>query len=295
MMRTIAITCAAVALAGICAIAQSADYALSLWPCGVIVWPEAVPDYAEHFVQRLTDAAATAFGFWGYDMPVIVETSYNEAKTLRISDPATDDVRVIPPLQWTLWEIPPVVVFAFPGEGDMRLAMGNTNLYGAFWRQWPMNQAAFPHADSWIWTVGSGYRNMVCASSAEDSILIHEFAHWFTYEWCSQRGIAVSSLPNYIIEGIAEATCAAEEDANDAVYTRLQAVSWAQNKCLAGSIQGVMQYPVGQSLVSHLVETLGPGGFLGTLRDWSMCTTAMIDMYEGGWRESLGLPARCPE
>lgn len=295
MIRTIAMIYAAVALVGICAIAQSPDYALSLWPCGVIIWPEAVPDYAEHFVQRLTDAAETAFGFWGYDMPVIAETSHNEANALRISNPATGDVLVIPPLQWCLWEIPPVVVFAFPGEDDMRLAMGNTNLYGAFWSQWPMSQAAFPHADSWIWTVGSSYRNMVCASSAEDSILIHEFAHWFTYEWCSRREIAVSLLPNYIIEGIAEATCAAEEDANEVVYTRLQAVSWAQNKCLDGSIQGIMHYPVGQSLVSYLVETLGPGGFLGTLSDWSLRAGIMIDMYEGGWRESLGLPASCPK
>lgn len=154
-----------------------------------------------------------------------------------------------------------------------------------------MNQAAFPRADRWIWTVGCGHRNMVCASSAEDKLLIHELAHWFTYEWCSRRGIDASSLPNYIIEGIAEATCASEEDANDAIYSRLQAVSWAEKKCLAGSIQGVMQYPVGRSFVSYLVETLGPGGFLGTLRDWSLRPTAMIDRYEGEWRASLGLSA----
>jgi hypothetical protein len=189
----------------------------------------------------------------------------------------------------------PVVVFAFPGEADLRSAMGNSNLYAAFWRQWPINQASFPNADSWIWTVGAGYRNMVCASSAETGVLIHEFAHWFTYEWCSLRGIDASQLPNYIIEGIAEATCALVEDPNDAVYGRLQAHSWGLNKCLEGSIQGVMQYPVGESLVSHLVETLGTDGFLGTLSDWSTRAWFMVDCYQPEWRMSLGLSASCPE
>lgn len=120
MMRTVVLVCVTGLLISVCGASQSHDYALSLWPCGVVIWPESSPDYAEHFVERLTAAAETAFGFWGYDRPVIAATPHHEANRLRIPDSSTNDVRVIPPLQWGLWEIPPLVVLAFPGEDAMR-------------------------------------------------------------------------------------------------------------------------------------------------------------------------------
>ena len=287
--------CVAVVLASSCAMAQAIPYMLTDWACGVIVWPGAVPSYAEHFTQRLTHAAEAAFGFWGYDIPTSVKGAYDEANAFQIHDPATDSVRTIPPLGWADRETLPVVVFAFGSVDAIRLAMGDTELYAAFWSPWPLDPGGSPEVKEWILAVGAGYRNMICTSSATDEVLIHEFAHWFTFQWCYSQGITAPQLPNYIVEGIAEVTCASAKDANSTVYDRLQAYSWAQNKCLTGSIQGVMKYPVGASIVGYLVDTLGTDDFLRTLREWSIRAWLMIDQYQAGWRESLGLPSNCPQ
>ena len=92
-----------------------------------------MPDYVENFTLRLTEAAETAFGFWGYELPSPAEEPYDEAKAFRIYDPAIDAERVVPPLQWNNREIPPVVVFAFRNELAMRSALGRTDLWGAIW------------------------------------------------------------------------------------------------------------------------------------------------------------------
>lgn len=292
-MSAITVACVVVALSFASASAQDVPYALSTWPCGIIVWPNEVPDYAGDFAQRLTEAAETAFGFWGYELPVTTDEPYDEASAVRIYDPATQTELVIPPLTWNDREILPVVVFAFPGELTMRAVMGSTDLYGAFWCPWPLDRDLFPDAESWVWDVGTGYRNMVCASSADDETLIHECAHWFTYQWCYPRGIVPYHLPGYIMEGIAEVTCDVVEDPNDKVYDRLSAYSWAKHNCLSGSIQGVMRYAVGDSLVSYLVDTLGMDSFLGSLENWIMRAWLMVDLYEADWRISLNLPADC--
>ena len=293
-MSALAFACVVIVWTGFLASSQVVPYALSTWPCGVIVWPNEVPDYADDFAQRLTEAAETAFGFWGYELPFTTDEPHDEASAVRIYNPATQTELVVPGLTWNDREIPPVVVFAFPGELTMRAVMGNTDLYGAFWCPRPLDRDLFPDAKSWIWDVGTGYCNIVCASSADDEILIHECAHWFTYQWCYPRRIVPHHLPDYIMEGIAELTCAVVEDPNDKVYDRLSAYSWAKHSCLSGSIQGVMRYAVGESLVSYLVDTLGLDDFLGTLRNWTTRTWLMIDLYEAEWRVSLDLPSDCP-
>lgn len=294
VLRTIGVTCIAVALSHALLMAQTTPYALSTWSCGVIVWPGDVPDHAENFTLRLIEAAETAFGFWGYGLPVPAEEAYDEANALRIYDPSLDAERVILPLQWGGREISPVVVFAFSNEIAMRSALGRTDLFGASWCPFPMSRV-YPDSELWIREIGAGYRNLICPSLTPIEVLIHEDAHWFTTEWCSLRGIDASQLPNYIMEGIAEATCATDKDPNDAVYDRLRAFSWAQNNCLYGSIEGVMRYSVGESLVSYLVETLGTHGFLGTLQTWTRRPIFMAGLYQTDWRISLGLPASCPE
>ena len=136
---------------------------------------------------------------------------------------------------------------------------------------------------------------MICPLLTPIETLIHEDAHWFTTEWCSLRGMDAFQLPNYILEGIAEATCATTKDPNDAVYDRLRATAWAENSCLVDSIEGVMRYSVGESLVSYWVSTLGTEGFLGTLQSWTRGPNLAAGLYQADWRVSLGLPAHCPE
>lgn len=293
-IRTIVVSCVAAVFASSLAMAQTTSYALSDWSCGVIVWSEGIPDAAANFIQRLTEAAETAFGFWGYDIPTFAEEPYDEANALRIYDPALGAERVIPPLRWDSREISPVVVFAFQNEIAMRSTLGRTSLFGAMWCAFPMSQG-FPDAEPWIWEIGTGSRNMICPWLTPIETLIHEDAHWFTTEWCSLRGIAAYSLPNYIIEGIAETTYVHAKDPNDAVVDRLSAISWAENNCLSGSIDGVMRYSVGESLVSYLVQSLGIGDFLDRLMNWSRSPLTTAGLYQADWRTSLGLPASCPE
>jgi hypothetical protein len=290
----ITVGCIVVALASLLTVAQTTSYTLSDWSCGIVVWAHELPDSSENFIQRLTEAAETAFGFWGYDVPMFADEPYDEAKALRVYDPALGAERVIPPLRWNNREISPVVVFAFQNEISMREVLGLTGLFGAAWCRFPMSQG-FPDAEPWIWEIGAGSRNMICPWLTPIETLIHEDAHWFTTEWGSPLGVAANDLPNYIIEGIAETTYAPTKDANDVVYDRLMAISWAKSNCLSGSIDGAMRYPVGESLVSYLVETLGTDGFLATLMNWAWRPVHMAGLYQADWRTSLGLPASCPE
>ncbi len=283
-----------VTLLSSCLVGQSVSYTLTDWSCGVIVWPTEAPTYAEDFAQRLSEAVAATFSFWESDIPEQAEPPYDVTKSFRIYDPATQADRDIPPLQWGERLTAPVVVFAFEDEDTMRLTMGSTKLYGAMWCHSPLTKDGFPNAQDWIWLPGAGFRNMLCAASADEGILIHEFTHWFMYQWCYARGIIAAQLPNYIVEGMAELACSSASDRNESVYDRLQAVSWAQTKCLSASIRGVMMYSVGKSLVGHLADELGVSGFLETLFDWSTRAWAMIDLVQSGWRTSLGLPADCP-
>lgn len=293
-MSVVAFICGAIAVLGLPTVAQDVPYALSAWSCGVIVWPNELPDYADNFAQQLSEAAEAAFGFWGYPLPATAEEPHDEASAIRIYNPTTETEMVISPLTWNDRVIQPVVVFAFPDEAAMRSALGETRLFGAMWCPLPIGQA-FPHTDPWIAEAGNDRRNLLCPSWASDSALIHECAHWFTYEWCSARRIDPYRIPDYIVEGIAEATSSVVEDHNTAVYDHLRALAWAKDNCLPVADMGsVMMYAVGESLVNYLVDTVGIDSFLSTLSRWAMEPWNMIDLVETGWRISLVLAGDCP-
>ncbi|MFC2079552.1 hypothetical protein ACFLSZ_06200 [Candidatus Bipolaricaulota bacterium] len=294
-MRTngaVLLVCVVIGVAGVLAKAESVSYALSQWSCGVIIWRDGLPGNADEFAVRLSEAARTVFEFWGSTIPAVTNWPYDLDEALHIYDPAIGLERAIPPLLWGDREILPVVVFAFPNEDGMRSALGETGLFGATFSAFPMGDV-FPNAEPWFWEVGTGYRNVICPSTAEEETLIHELAHWFTYQWCYPRGIVPYHLPSYIIEGIAQLTSAVVRDDTSMIFDRLGAVSWATKNCLTGSIQGVMRYAVGESLVEYLVDALGHEGFLNSLREWSMRAWFLIDTHEDDWRTSLGLPPEC--
>lgn len=288
--------------AAILAAAQDASYSITSWAYGVVVWPDRVSPNVEHFVDRLTTAAETAFAFWGYDPPEAAGVweyplecaggLHSKPGNVRIVDDVSDVETVVPPLQWLNRQLFPVVVIAFSGGWRMRDALGATATFGA---RFHFGSAAgsYPDAEDWVREVGRGYRTMICVSYAGDEVLIHELAHWFLVEWCEASDVNPWRLPDFIHEGMAEATCASAKVSTDTAWEHHAVVDWAERHCLSDGVGAASVYTVGESLVKYLIDELGEAEFLETLAVWASRPDVLIAQYEPSWRESLGLPKEC--
>ena len=286
----------------IIAAAQDADYSITSWAYGVVVWPDRVAPDVKHFTDRLTAAAKTAFAFWGYDPPEAAEgwecpleyagRLHVSPDDVRIVDDESDAETVVPPLQWLDRQPSPVVVIAFSGGWRMRDTLGATATFGA---RFHFGSAAgsYPDAEDWVRDVGRGYRTVICVSYAGDDVLIHEFAHWFLVEWCEACGVNPWRLPGFIHEGAAEATCASAKNSTDTAWEHHAVIGWAERHCLSDGVGAASVYTVGESLVTHLIDELGEAGFLETLAAWASQPDTLIERYEPEWRELLGLPGEC--
>ncbi len=307
MLRTVRFALLLVLILG-CAwwgIARTADYSIMSWRYGVVVWPGDLNTYLsvpERFVDRLTEAVDEAFAFWGFAPPEPVlgwtpktrhpgRLSVVGSHDLRIVNDTGEEI-LVPNLAWEGDWCGPFVVIPFVGNWRMYDALGATATFAAQFFYRPLVRA-YPEAEPWIHEVGRGYRTMICASYAGDDVLIHEFVHWFQWEWCEANGVPALMLPGFIREGMAEATSA---DAGGSPYTawdRQAVLDWAEDHCLSEGVGTASRYTVGESLVAYLVSELGRDGFLGTLSGWMTDPTVLIEEHEPGWRESLGLPKAC--
>lgn len=300
---------AAVGVALACAdapCAQNTDYSIMSWAHGVVIWPGALNTYLtvpEHFADRLATAAEAAFGFWGYDPPKpIGDWDYPivypgrlrvlEPHDVRIADDTTGEETSVPNLVWAGDRRSPLVVIAFVGRWRMVDALGETATFGARFHASPACRS-YPDAEEWVHEVGRSHRTMICASYAGDDTLIHEFAHWFLYEWCLGSGIPAVALPLFVHEGVAETSSAHAVDPTYDAWERRAVIDWAEEHCLSDGVGAASVYTVGESLVTYLVGELGTGGFLDTLQDWIVRPLELIEKHEPGWRESLGLPGEC--
>ncbi len=288
------------------AASQNTDYSIMSWAYGVVIWPGQLNTYLtvpERFVERLEAAAEEAFGFWGYELPepedewpcpvryagrLLIDGPYD----VRIVDEATGRETVVPSLEWSGARLSPFVVIPFVGEWRMHDALGTTATFGAQFFDQPLVRT-YPDAEDWIHEVGRGYRTMICASYAGDDVLIHEFAHWFQWEWCSGHDVLAMLLPGFIREGMAEMTAAEAENLPHAPWERRGVIDWAEGHCLADGVGAASRYTVGESFMTYLVEQLGTEGFLATLKGWTSDPVPLIERHEPGWRVWLGLPESC--
>jgi hypothetical protein len=288
--------------------ARATDYSLMSWRYGVVVWPGELNTYLsvpERFIERLEAAAEEAFGFWGHDPPVAADDWPSAVRLdgrLRIEGPfdvgivddATGQEMAVPNLVWQGDRLSPLLVIPFVGHWRMYDALGATATFGAQFFYRPLVRT-YPNAEPWVHEVGLGYRAMICVSHAGDDVLVHEFTHWFQWTWCEVRGLEPLAMPTFIREGMAEAIGADVEVSPHAAWNRQAVLDWAADKCLAGGVGAAAKYTVGESLVEYLIGKLGALGFLATLADWIRAPYMMIVEHEPGWRESLGLPAACPD
>ncbi len=287
------------------AYAQNTDYFITSWAYGV-VWPGRASTYLtvpEQFIGRLASAAREAFAFWGFDPPEPLdawESPVAYPGRLRIVGPhdvrIVDDVlgkeTLVPNLAWEGHRLSPLVVIPFVGGWRMLDALGATATHEAQFFYRPLVRS-YPDAEDWVHEVGRGYRTIVCASYAGDDVLIHECTHWFQWEWCAVNGVVPLLVPAVILEGMAEAASAHAENPVFAAWERRAVLDWAEENCLSGGVGAASVYTVGESLVAYLVDELGPEGFLATLGDWALRPAELIELYEPGWRASLGLPREC--
>lgn len=287
-------------------IATDAAYSVTSWAYGVVVWPGRPSTYLtvpEQFIEQLASAAREAFAFWGFDPPEPLDAwEYPVAYTgrlrivgphdVRIVDDATGGETLVPNLAWEGHRLSPLVVIPFVGEWRMLDALGATATFGALFIHSPLVRS-YPDAEEWVHEVGRGYRTIVCASYAGDDVLIHECTHWFQWEWCAVNDVVPLLVPVVIREGMAEAASAHAENPVFAAWERRAVIDWAEEHCLSDGVGAASVYTVGESLVTYLVGELGPEGFLATLFDWAARPAELIEHYEPGWREWLGLPKEC--
>jgi len=288
------------------AYAQNTDYSITSWAYGVVVWPGRASTYLtvpEQFIGRLASAAREAFAFWGFDPPEPLDAwEYPVAypgrlrivgpHDLRIVDDVSGKETLVPNLAWEGHRLSPLVVIPFVGGWRMLDALGATATHEAQFFYRPLVRS-YPDAEDWVHEVGRGYRTIVCASYAGDDVLIHECTHWFQWEWCAVNGVVPLLVPAVILEGMAEAASAHAENPVFAAWERRAVLDWAEENCLSGGVGAASVYTVGESLVAYLVDELGPEGFLATLGDWALRPAELIELYEPGWRASLGLPREC--
>jgi hypothetical protein len=309
MLRSSRICLAAVGIALAivsAAYAQNTDYFITSWAYGVVVWPGRVSTYLtvpEQFVGRLASAAREAFAFWGFDPPEPLDAWESPVAypgrlrvvgphDVRIVDDATGEETLVPNLAWEGHRLSPLVVIPFVGGWRMLDALGATATFGAQFCYRPLVRS-YPDAEDWVHEVGRGYRTIVCASYAGDDVLIHECTHWFQWEWCAANDVVPQMIPKVILEGMAEAASAHAENPVFAPWELRAVLDWAEEHCLSDGVGAASAYTVGESLVTYLVDELGPEGFLATLSDWALRPAEPIALYEPGWRASLGLPREC--
>jgi hypothetical protein len=309
MLRSSRICLAAVGIALAivsAAYAQNTDYFITSWAYGAVVWPGRVSTYLtvpEQFVERLASAAREAFAFWGFDPPEPLDAWESPVAypgrlrvvgphDVRIVDDATGEETLVPNLAWEGHRLSPLVVIPFVGGWRMLDALGATATFGAQFCYRPLVRS-YPDAEDWVHEVGRGYRTIVCASYAGDDVLIHECTHWFQWEWCAANDVVPQMIPKVILEGMAEAASAHAENPVFAPWELRAVLDWAEEHCLSDGVGAASAYTVGESLVTYLVDELGPEGFLATLSDWALRPAEPIALYEPGWRASLGLPREC--
>lgn len=272
------------------------SYTLTVWPYGAIAWVGGIPEQAAAFVERLEQAVAHAFVFWGYESPTPSDTWRSPDQTPRnyptegglpqvvLSDPATSADWRLDPLTWREEQIYPMVVIVFPDQQSLHDAIGRA-LPAYFF----CSHGRVMDVELWIRPLMKKPRSMLCPIDAQQGTLVKEFAHWFAYE----RNASLFHTPPYIYEGVSEVTAMAFPD--DSEGAEVDIVDWASRNCLSMCVASrSLTEAVGESFVGFLIDELGHEEFLDSFRSWAVDAYGMKAKYQGPWRVSLGLSSVCP-
>ena len=292
--------------------ANEDTYYLTAWRYGAIAWVQTISHRVGDFTDRLTQAADHTFTFWGLDPPSPPESwehpeenpskfSMTGLPQIRKKDPSTNVMWRLDPLWWRGEQVYPLLVIAFHDLETMRDLLSNERIVAMF----TANATAISGAELWLRTLLGCPRIVLCDANDSSATLAHEFAHWLFFEWYAGEGGHMSTQPpRFVREGMAEVTAAQFQSATRPQENDDCAREWLVSNRLADRIAGSeeavvrvgdvfipVDYVIGESFVRYLVELLTPLGFLETAVDWGSRPDELIELYEPGWREWLGLPA----
>ena len=318
--RCIVLAIVASLLFSVIAVAEEpAEYQITPWTYGAIVWvgAPADTDAVALFAATATIAVEEVFAFWGSQPPApsadavwipdewpldltFAEVEGRPVMTIRrydaendtsleiphlgrmIADPGPEDL-YIPPLRWDGEDVVPLVMIVFRDPESLGEATRDFSFSGRF--------AFAPSGDSQLdgsidSLLGSAPSIALSSdpASPDDSygLLCHESAHWF---WdlaaSSSHGARPADVPRLILEGFAEFTAASL-----AGSTLWQGIccEWAESFGLMWWLRGCMVYPLGAGLFAYLDESMPRVDLLrlaiSPRTDWNSHLTAI----NRGWR-----------
>ncbi len=278
-------------------------YHLTAWRFGAIAWIGGEPQGSDVFIDRLDQAVDRVLAFWEFEA-IEPHPQWDEPQSVRGLDPGEKWLSVgvvnyeggppwrLPPPSWGGEIIWPLVIAVFPDEASLRSLTGDRN-------------------SAWFSFSGIGLPGsrpllhgapvmLVVSLTASQGTLAHEITHWLTYQDALYRGFWLNDLPPFLVEGMAELSERLFPDSN--VRERLSGsegewgstlLDLAAENCLSIDLPLPARYTLGESFVGYLVDELGAAGFFAELPRWAETPAELIELYEPGWRESLGLPAEC--
>jgi hypothetical protein len=268
-------------------------YQLIAWKYGLIAWLNPSEPLGSGFVQRLEEAVRASFGFWEMSLPVPGDgwqhPEMNERRSsaetlpqLLKRDPATRIMWRVNPLMWRDRQIHPLTVIVAPDAATQIDRLGGVD-YAAFYVGLPDALGIDPS----LLSLFGSRRVVVCKQAEEFGTLVHEFTHWLILEWSLGESVDISTLPQLIEEGMAEASSRLFRGplSEDRSYLR----RWSAFNALTDQLHGYEVYIVGESFVTYLIEQYGKAGVLAQLGEWSEQPETWMTTHEAAWKRSQGI------
>ena len=286
-------------------LAAEPPYYLIPWRYGAIAWIEEEPADPDVFIARLDWVLDRVFSFWELD-PVAPHPRWAEAPTwsewmgperLYLTEIRDHTDRST----WSTWKLPapswegvslwPLVVAVYPDGESMRRLTGR-NVEGWF---------------SYSWAGLPGRRRLLDELPAvlavhltsSERVLAHELTHWLTFQYLFLEEGRIDRTPTVLLEGMAE-LCEELFPREDTDRLAGSGGRWgstlldiAARTCLTLDLPWPAEYVLGESFVGYLISQLGFDGFWAMLPAWAESGDELVDLYEPGWRHSLGLPPLC--
>jgi len=276
---------------------EDPSYVLLPWQYGAIAWVGNLPDDPQTFSRTLAIAVEDVFALWElpppspmleWEDPSQIEPAWKTGQLGPIpqvlkKNPETNQLWRLNPLSWEGIEIYSLLYIAFPNRILLAQAFGDALVQGV----WIPGSAA--RSGSEVWLLALTGVPMSIAAPAVDGMLVawHELAHWMTYLVCVRDAVSWPNLPLFLTEGIAVYTSTSLVGVTNR-QQRFHA-NWAKENALTVELDLSASYFIGLSVVTYLVETLGPSSFLDSLSQWAEDPETMISNIESGWRIWLGV------
>jgi len=281
-------------------------YHLIPWRYGAIAWIEQEPAVPEAFVARLDGVLDRVFSFWELD-PIDPHPRWAEAPTwqewMGPERMYMTELRAYADREiWSTWKLPapswesvslwPLVVAVYPdGESMRRLTGRQSNGWFSYgWTGLPGRRRLLDDLPALI----------VVHLSSSERMLAHELTHWLTFRYLFMQGVRVDCMPAVLIEGMAM-LCEELFPQRDVDRLTGSGGRWgstlldvAAETSLTLDLFWPAGYVLGESFVAYLIFQLDCDGFWTLLPTWAESGAELLNLYEPGWRESLGLPDEGP-